>query len=305
MTDMHPLRALLPLLNCPDDGGGLHYEQEALVCERCHRPFPVMEGCVADLLPSSPSWLDRKIFGPEYVTHYEREFARPFELMEAAAPWGAPEALSLIERRRKQREVALVKSALGPSGARTVCDLTGGAGHYTRALAGNSRYVLHCDLQLDSLVYTARQARAEGITNMAFLRIDYLRLPFRASLDCVLCMDTLIRGPAHEVALIDSIRRAIRPGGTAVLDFHNWWHNPLRRIGLMPENFRECQSYSRGEAERLLDGCGVGTRRYIGFRQETSRAVQWMLPATRHVFVVREPGALPDSARNDSLCQIA
>ena len=86
---------------------------------------------------------------------------------------------------------------------------------------------------------------------MIFLRVDYLKLPFSQALDYVICLDTLIRGRDHERGLLASIRDALKPGGHAVLDFHNWWHNPLRRLGLLPQNFGGNTSYNYRESCKL------------------------------------------------------
>lgn len=294
MTSLSSLQEVLPALCCPDDGSDLNYQPDELRCVKCGRAFPILEGNIADMLPSAPSALDGKHFGSEYRANYQQEFTRPFQTGGNNLPWGAAETLVGKHRLRKQKQVefltAAVKSTCDPT-AGIVCDLTGGAGHYSLALAPISRFVLHCDLSLDSLLYTAKRARRAGISNIAFLRIDYLELPFRRSLDCVLCIDTLIRGREHEEQLLKSIRRAVRRGGTAVVDFHNWWHNPARRLGLLHENFRQNRSYGRAEVERMLESAGLQNYRYLPFHQEAlteglrARVTRALMPVTRHTFV--------------------
>lgn len=88
-------------------------------------------------------------------------------------------------------------------------------------------------------------ARRENLTNSLFLRFDFFRLPFQASLPLLLCADTLLNGPANRVALLKSIGAATAPSGYALVDFHNRWHNPLRRLGFLPQNFDDNRSYTR------------------------------------------------------------
>ena len=99
--------------------------------------------------------------------------------------------------------------------------------------------MFHCDLSTQSLLHTAAKAREQGILNIAFLRIDYFQPPFRRSLDRLICLDTLIRAPFHELTLLRGIAASLAPRGRAVIDSHNYWHNPLRRMGWLPENFIE------------------------------------------------------------------
>src|SRR5262249_38686282 len=158
--------------------------------------------------------------------------------------------------------------------------------------ASRFRQVLHCDLSVDSLNYAAAKARAIGIHNVTFLRIDYLRPPFRGCLQRILCCDTLIRGLDHDQRLLSSIRNSLRSDGVALVDFHNWWHNPLRRVALLPQNFGDNVSYRREQVERLLKRQRIVKLDALGFHQELSAAGPWIrplgriLPATRLVYRV-------------------
>ena len=165
--------------------------------------------------------------------------------------------------------------------------MSGGSGYYTFAARDRFEIVLHCDLSVDSLNYTAKRASALGADNMLFLRTDYFRLPFRQSIDRVVCCDTLFGGERHEHLLLSSIHGALRPDGVAVVDFHNWWHNPLRRMGLLPQNFGENRSYSRSETARVLREAGIGEFEYFPYHQEgdargvLGRILSRIIPPTR------------------------
>src|SRR5262249_47574822 len=146
----------------------------------------------------------------------------------------------------------------GPANCREVfCDLSAGAGHTTFAAAREFRLVFHCDLSVAAVRYASAAAKRTGVNNLVVVRADYFRPPFRDSVQRMTCLDSLIRGPWHELRLLASIRQALAPSGAAVVDFHNWWHNPLRRMGLLPQNFGENRSYTRREVLSLLAQAGI------------------------------------------------
>ena len=148
-----------------------------------------------------------------------------------------------------------------------------------------------------------------GLENIFFLRVDYFALPFCRSLDRLLCLDTLIRGEDHEKDLLNQIERAISSEGRAIVDFHHWWHNPLRRLGLLRQNFGENRSYTRSGAEGLMRECGIRGTRLVRFHQEFepqspfSKGFGWLLPATRLLYefgCAASAHAVPGSAETFS-----
>jgi SAM-dependent methyltransferase len=171
-----------------------------------------------------------------------------------------------------------------------LCDIAAGAGHYTFAYAQHFHRVLHCDLSLQNLNYARYKARQRNIENIVFLRIDYFHPPFRHSLDVTLCLDTIIRGNEHDRLLLNSIVGTLTPDGKAIVDFHNWWHNPLRRMGLLKENFISNKSYSKKSAESLLAAAGIVEFEYYPFCQEFDMdgrfgaACARLMQPTRHIY---------------------
>lgn len=219
--------------------------------------------------------------------------------MESRA-WGAAEIMPESWRRKRYRQIDFVRPHITegthPSGV-VLCDIAAGAGYYTLAYAHLFRIVLHCDLSMDNLNYARREARRQGIRNIFFLRVDYFALPFRRSLDRVLCLDTLIRGEAHDSIVLAAVASSLKPAGYAVVDFHNWWHNPARRLGLLPENFHNNRSYGRSKTSALLRLLGVDNVTCSPFVQEfdagtlSGRFIKRVLPATRLVYRFASPGA--------------
>jgi len=290
-----PWEKLRCVLCCPEDSEPLEFCGAEYRCAACARRFPIQFGCIADLRPRSPQTIECAT-NPQFARDYEVAFHRPLQGRNEALAWGAKEAVPLGWARKRERQVRHVQRMLEEEGStvHTFCDFSAGAGYYTLALAPFFPVVLHCDLSCDSLLYASQKAEKMGIRNVAFLRIDYLRPPFVGKLDCAICMDSLERGEDHERRLLTAILRSLKPGGIGVVDFHNWWHNPARRLGLLPQNFGLNRSYTRREAEGLLRSCGVGEFRYLPFYQEfepdgvASRMAQVVLPPTRHLFLFKE-----------------
>ncbi len=293
---MSLLQNLLPTLSCPDDGGALRQQGESLQCATCERRFPVLAPNLIELLPSTEALQQD---GSPYAADYAAEHSRSFAFRKDAVAWGAPEYRSGSWVERKYRQVEAVRSLLldGVGSREVIGDFSAGAGYYTFAYASQWRHVVHCDLSADALTYAQRKAERAGLRNILFVRMDYLRPPFRGSLDRVICLDSLIRGEAHEKRLLRTIRGALQPGGAAVVDFHNWWHNPVRRLGLLRNNFGQNRSYVGSEVKRLLDEAGVVAPRYVPFHQETAGhpvlrgLLQRVLPPTRLIYRFDVEGA--------------
>lgn len=280
------------LLFCPDDGAKLDCLPPSIECGACKRRFHIYEDGVADLLPR------RRNTAPDernarYWNDYAQEFARPYTPNPKAMAWGALEVSDSKWRRKRLRQVQAVRPLVtNPKLSKThvLCDIAAGAGNYTLAYAPLFRAVLHCDLSVDNLSYAARKAERLGIRNIFFLRVDYFSAPFAKAVDRLICFDTLVRGEKHEIALLKTIRRALKPDGSALVDFHNWWHNPLRRLGLLPQNFGQNQSYRRKSAEALLNKGGISRFEFFPFHQELDAGqrphpvLSRALPSTRLLY---------------------
>jgi SAM-dependent methyltransferase len=275
---------------CPDDGAALAAESDKFVCSRCARLFSILDGNTLDLLPSEPFFLEMGRVSPVYWKGYRKEFNRAFILGDGSKAWGACDGMSRRFERLRKRQTEEVLQFLWkeqPCSEGVFCDLSAGAGHVTLEAARRSRIVFHCDLSLDSLAYVRNKARKADITNMVFVRADYFQPPFRGFVDSLACLDTLIRGTWHESRLLKSIQQVLAPTGVAVVDFHNWWHNPLRRIGLLRDNFSGNKSYSIRELKRLLAASGISQLGMRGFVQEVDSArvpgkiLSRLIPPTR------------------------
>jgi SAM-dependent methyltransferase len=297
------LDQIAPYLACPDDKTSLDCRTEGLACCQCGRIYPVVGGEVVELLPRAPAV---PTTNREYALEYDRQFHRAFETGDESMAWGTREASvpAWVRKRERQRRAALsvLRTAAQPLPNLVLCDVSAGPGDYTLFCARHFKWVLHCDLSVDSLQYALRRARQIGIANVFFLRVDYFALPFCHSLDRVLCLDTLIRGREHEKALLEQIRGALGPEGRALIDFHHWWHNPLRRLGLLPQNFGRNRSYTRRQSEALLRESGIEKWRLIRFYQEFEpdnaqyKRLSSVLPAARLMYEFESYGSAGDQS---------
>jgi hypothetical protein len=274
-------------LCCPDDQGPLRPGNGALECSICGRVYPVREGEVIELLPAKPAetWSN-----PEYAANYSRLFHKDFEDREEAVAWALHETRSPSWKRHRERQTRAVLSLLErdrpPLEELILTDVSAGVGNYTLSYARHFKGVLHCDLSVDALRYASAKCRRMGLDNVVFLRVDYCALPFSRSIDRLLCLGTLIRGKDHEKVLLGQIQKALSGRGRAIIEFHHWWHNPLRRLGLFRQTFGKNRSYSRRGAEALLRECGIDNWKLARFHQELepdsqfAQALSWLLPAT-------------------------
>jgi SAM-dependent methyltransferase len=285
-------------LRCPDDTASLRVDGESLSCPQCGRNYPRIGDRSFEILPSTAAKLPAETLNNRYAADYHRLFHASADSNKDAVAWGAPEVVSErwdLRRRRHVREVLAFLRMDEPSGKRTFCDFSAGAGHCTFEAARAYKTVFHSDLSADSLSYASKRAAALGLNNIVFIRSDYFAPPFRASVDHIVCLDTLIRGEWHEQRLLTSLRRALSPAGAAVVDFHNWWHNPLRRAGLLPQNFAENRSYAAAELPALLTEAGVSAFDIRPFFQELStdrwpsRLLKRMIPPTRFLLRFSSP----------------
>jgi SAM-dependent methyltransferase len=288
---LHSLENVIEYLSCPDDKGSLTCSGTAMACTRCGRAYRVTDEGILDLLPREPAVPHAN---QQYAQEYQRQFHRPLETGDAARAWGTPDKFSptwMLKRERQQKAVlSILRGSANRLKEQVLCDVSAGSGDYTLSYAPHFKWVFHCDLSGDSLHYAVQRARRMQVSNVIFLHVDYFALPFCRSLDWVICFDTLIRGWDHETALLMQIRRALSEHGKALVDFHNWRHNPLRRLGLLRQNFGQNCSYTRHTAEELLRHVGIEEWRMERFCQEFDPTSRWykglssLVPAARLIY---------------------
>lgn len=174
-------------------------------CSDCFTSY-LLKDDVLDLLPDAPARRSLAQVAMEsnlIVSIYESRL------------WRRSPLLSALMGTSFQREYELIVQAAELDGAQRVLDLACGSGIYTRPFAhrlpGGS--VIGLDLSLPMLSYATRQARAERLENLIFIRANALDLPFPTGLfDVVNCCGALHLFPALNRAL-NEVSRVLKPGG--------------------------------------------------------------------------------------------
>jgi SAM-dependent methyltransferase len=287
------LADVVSLLSCPEDGRGLRQTNGGLRCDACERRFPKYGENMVEILPRSQQQLPSSI-SSDYREGYKEAFDQKYRDDPESLAWGAEEGVPESWSLKRRRQVEFVRPLITEGARRAdsvLCDIAAGAGYYTLAYAHLFRLTLHCDLSVKNLTYARRKAHSLGIENIFFIRLDYFTPPFRNSLDRLICMDTLIRGETHESLLLATIANSLNADGFALVDFHNWWHNPLRRLGLLRNNFGRNRSYTKRDLSQLLASRHIVQSGLFSFIQELSgtgvgqNLLRRTMPATR--FLVR------------------
>ena len=266
---------MLATLRCPDDGTPLDFRLDHALCQACGRRYCRPSEPVLELVSKEAHAPLRDVSG-EFWDGYLSARRQRLRLDSSELPWGTensmPSAWVRLRRLYTERVVSLALRAL-PGRDAVVADISAGAGFVSFALARRGIPTIHADLSADSVSFAASRVPNDGDPLPMFaVRADYFSLPFRDSVDVIVCTDSLIRGLDHEVALLKSIRKALTARGRAVVDFHNWMHNPLRRIGILRDNFQGNRSYLRRRVSRVVGYAGLAVVEEVSYRQEEDQA---------------------------------
>ena len=252
----------------------------------------MLEEGYLDLAPAEAS----EISGPKVNESYLQYYGRGIKNQVSKA-WAVREQSpeKWIERKERQVEFALPLILNGEScESKMLVDFSGGSGYHTIPYSKHFKLVLHCDLSSSNLAYTSQRAKKLGANNIIFVRMDYFKPPFVGGLERIISFDTLCYGADHERRLLGKIYSALSPDGTAVVDFHNWWHNPVRRLGLLSRNFPDSGSHSRQFVTKLLKESEITSYEYFPFHQEVpnghplSSLVSFFIPPTRLTYRIKK-----------------
>lgn len=232
------------ILCCPDDGANVTLEGNHLGCSICGRHFNIFKTNFIEILPSIfPEWSLSKNNKENVKTEesYKDIFDREFRWYEKPGGWGDLSAANPGYRAFVKSEVERIYELISPSDEKIVADISGGVGNYSIPLSESVKTVFHCELDVESIQTAYHRGKGR---NIFFIRTPYLKLPFDSDVfDYVVCTDTLLRGRAHELMLLTEIKRILKNGGRAIVDFHN--QRPFYRD-------RFIRLYNRKEIASLL-----------------------------------------------------
>jgi ubiquinone/menaquinone biosynthesis C-methylase UbiE len=157
--------------------------------------------------------IDPSVVIPPAATHFKgREIAQTMHY--TGAPW------LVRESRQREEDCRLLLEALDIRPGQSVCDLGCGNGFYTLEIArlvGPKGTVYACDIQIEMLRMLVESAAAANLANIRPVLgtpVDP-RLP-PESVDLLLCVD-VYHEFSHPEAMLEKIRRSLRPGGRLVL----------------------------------------------------------------------------------------
>lgn len=249
---------------CPDDAGQLLQGEKSLSCERCGRVFGNQAERLFDLPGLAPKAVNSTV-----QPGYESIHAETLSLeKQAPSGWGDLSKASSGKRAFVKHERRAISKLLGNAGAGVVVDVSGGVGNYSGYLAQRARMVIHCELHVPSIAQAWRDHGQRQ--NMIFARSDYLALPLADGVaDGVVCTDTLIRGPLHERTLLAEIRRILKPGGRAVVDFQHLRFQHIQKRSPL------AKCYPLADFLSLVEQSGLSVAEIMGIGFTPTRLVPW------------------------------
>ena len=243
-----------PYLCCPDDGSAISIRGGRIVCLGCGRDYSILAENFIEMLPLEfPAWelKDGEPKGSELM--YAEEFKTKFDWKSESPGWGDLSAAPQRSRAFYHAQLTAIYETLSPKGSDMAIDVSGAVGNHSVALSDKVRVMVNCDLHGPSIL-TAYRRKKE---NMMCVRAPYLKLPFSSeTFDWAICTDTLIRGRTHEVKLLRELVRIIKPGGKAVVDFHNRRRSSSSKAICL---------YSREEVESILHEAGISKYEVFSF----------------------------------------
>lgn len=215
---MSVLEKTILFLGCPNDSKPIKIFQDKLVCEFCQNEFKIINENTIELLPSKSFKLRIENNTTKSYSEYYSDLLTVGHSRDSKKRlWGTK--TKTIPKGFVDKLLTLVSNAVGNE---IVCDIGAGSGDYSLILAKNSKYVFHCDLDLEAILFARAQAENLELNNILFIRCNYFYLPFRDdSLPFITCIDVLLRGREHDDSLIKEIFKKLQINGKALLDFHS------------------------------------------------------------------------------------
>lgn len=232
-------KAHLPLLACPNCGGGLilakadreegeKIESGALTCARCAETFPVQNG-MPRFVPASNYTAS---FGYQWNLHFKTQYDSHTKVP--------------VSRGRLFAETAWPERMTDQK----VLEVGSGSGRFTEPLASTGATIVSLDY---SQAVEANARNNGNKENVLIVQASIYNMPIpQASFDKVLCIGVLQHTP--DVAKsFSALVNALKPGGELVIDVYRWrlvnflwpryWLRVLTKRLPSATVYRLCQAY--------------------------------------------------------------
>ncbi len=222
---------ICPDCSSQDDEHGLTYKNSQIFCSNCKRNF-IFDNGIIDLLPSRPQKISnnvKRVFSDYYKKQFKISANASFR---DASAWGEIKDLSKGYQLYLKVEQELIYKNYSID-RNIFCDLSGSQGYFSLNASKHFKTVFFCDINLEYLHYAKKLFKGNGITNVIFIRLDYLQLPFKSkTLDTVLSTDSLIYyGYESDKKVIQSAKSKLKSGGKFIFDLHSKkFYAPAKRI---------------------------------------------------------------------------
>lgn len=209
---------------CPDDFSNISFQQKYLECQNCKRKFPILAENLIEILPKEfPKWNLNQNENQKAEKDYYSLSTEKFGWERKSKGWGFLTEQKSGYRAFVKKEREKIKNLI-PSHLRNglMIDVSAGSGNYSVYLSSLASLMIHCEVEVQSLLSARELAVNSKRDNIIFVRANYLKLPFPDNLfDVVICTDTLERGKSHEIQLLKEMYRILKKGGRGIFDFHN------------------------------------------------------------------------------------
>ena len=216
IMQLNSLKVLEEIIACPFDKSNLEYHEEFFECIFCHKKFLIQNNLIDFSIKEKINLDDKGSNSIWYQEYYDTLIGKS-STKEKFLSFGTVSndiSVGFVNETTKH----LLKYS-DPS--KIVCDIGAGTGDYSLSMAKMSKFLFHCDLDINGIKIAQKKAKLQNIDNVYFLRCDYFKLPFKDhALDLTYAIDVVERGKDHDSKLIHQLSRITHIDGLVIFDCH-------------------------------------------------------------------------------------
>ena len=230
--------------------------ESTISCDMCSWTRPISSDLgLIDLLASKPLVVDDVVKKQAIMDFYYQQFdTNLYSCNIVGNGWSAADESSSVKKHffLEQMQKTIRGMINLTNQKKVLIDFSAGAGDYTFENSKFFDIVLHCDIDGNGLVSAKARADILGITNIIFIRCDYLQLPFAKDIcDVALLIDSLeYYGPVRDKKVINNIYGILANKGLAAFDFHR--KRPMKQNNVLFEyNKKDINSVCESSAFKV------------------------------------------------------